>query len=191
MDNDSPHVASHPSVERKVSNRDLKQAFEKMISLKNFETLVTGGAGAEPSTWPALIYNSLKPTMFFILHLQLDGDRKLCIVTKEQWCGLHALYAGPKRLVYYRKANLLRTIVFEPQIETQSEGVLLFVTRKNWYKLVIVTLLLVRIVWTLIPGLSDDIKTLFPGKPPSSLTASPTPAVQDKAVQAKAAEPQK
>jgi hypothetical protein len=183
MDNDTPHVASHQSVERKVSNRDLEQVFEKTISLKNFETLVAGGAGAEPSTWPALIYNSLKPTMFFILHLPPDGARKLYVVTKEQWCGLHALYAGPKPLVYYRKANLLRTVVFEPQIETQSEGVLHFVTRKNWYKLVIVTLLMVRIVWTLVPGLSDDIKKLFPGKSPSSLTASPTPTVQDKAAQ--------
>lgn len=183
MDNDTPHVASPQPVKGKASKHDLEQVFEKTISLENLETLVAGGAGAEPSTWPGLIYNALKPTMFFILHLPPVGGRKLYVVTKEQWCGLHALFSGPKGLVYYRKANLLRTIVFEPKIETQSEGVLLFVTRKNWYKLVIVTLLMVRIVWTLIPGLSNDVKKLFPSKSPSSVAASPTPTIQSKAAQ--------
>lgn len=78
--------------------------------------------------------------MFFIFYFPAQAPRKLYRVSKESWCGIHALLTGVD-LHYYEKHNLLQTTVFEPTVILNNGDEILFATRKNWFKLAMIMLL--------------------------------------------------
>lgn len=135
----------------KITSDELASLFNGKTGLANFDKLATSQVG-EATSWPALLHNAFKPTMFFIFRFGSDGVRNLHVVSKENWCGLHALYSG-RDLVYYKIPNMFRTLVCEPPVGLSGGEALVFVTRKNWYKLGIITLLMIRVFLFLLHGL--------------------------------------
>ncbi len=135
----------------KSTSSQIQEIIKQPFRLSNIEDLVEKESG-EVTTWPALLYKGLKPTMFFIEHVPNQGERKVYVVTKENWCALYALLSG-QDLEFYRFKNLFRTLVCEPPIQTEQDGTLIFATRKNWYKIVIISLFTIRLGWYLISGI--------------------------------------
>ena len=135
----------------KATSPQIQAIIGRPFRLSNLESIVEKES-AEASSWPALIHKALRPTMFFIMHIPAQGERVFYNISKENWCGLYALFAG-KDLEFYRFRNLFRSLVCEAPIETEKDGILIFSTRKNWYKIAIIILVTIRISWILLKGL--------------------------------------
>ncbi|MFQ5715441.1 MAG: hypothetical protein ACE5GU_15565 [Candidatus Scalinduaceae bacterium] len=126
----------------------IKKILEEECKISDINGLMQKSKVEKIDSWAALIHKSInEPTMFFIIYVpsNKEEDRKLFIISKEEWSGRYTMLTGKSRK--YINLNWFRTLIYEDPIELENGDKIIFATRKNWYKIIIIAIIFALIIF--------------------------------------------